>query len=444
MKLRNLVAVLGGLFLGCMAAGSAIAADLPATKSPPVPAAPPSWWSTFTINGVIDAGITFNPGLSAGGNNFGSLFTDKANEPLLNQMSLIAQRPIDSNAKTVDFGFKLQLMYGSDARYTHFLGECDYCISNINQFDVVEAWGAAHLPYVFGGGIDVKVGQFVTLLGAEVINAPDNLFYSHSYIFNFGVPLKDTGVMTVAHITPMVDVYAGAVTGVNTSIGWNSPAFGDPGDNNNAGAFEGGIGLNNLLNGNLTVLATTNIGPENPNTPLGIAACACNPNTTYRYLNDMVITWKATDKLTFITDANYIHDDGYLPGGVSGYGVAQYASYALNDWLKINGRAEIWRDNNGFFVAAFPGNFDYVNTEHGYPSGAYGAPGAANFQGNTYLELTAGLNITPVLPKSLPYLKGIIFRPEIRYDSSLNNTTPFDYGTKSSQFTFGGDLIAKF
>lgn len=438
MKWRDLVAGFVGLFLACTVAGAAFAGDLPTTKSLPVPVAPPSWWSGFTVNGVVDAGVTFNPDLGSGGINFGRMFDDKANTPLLNQVSLIAQRPIDPNAKTVDFGFKLQLLYGSDARYTHFLGECDYCISNINQFDVVEAWGAVHLPWIFGGGIDVKVGQFVTLEGAEVINAPDNLFYSHSYIFNWGIPLKDTGVMTVSHITPLLDVYAGAITGVNTSLGWNSPAFGDPGDNNNAPAFEGGIGLN-LLNGNLTVLATTNIGPENPNTPLGIAACACDPNTTYRYLNDMVITWKATDKLTFITDANYIHDDGYVAGGVSGYGLAQYASYALNDWLKINGRAEVWRDNNGFFVAAFPGNFDFVNTEHGYPSGAFGAPAPT-----TYFELTGGVTISPVLPKETPFVKAVIFRPEIRYDASLNNTTPFANQTKSSGVTLGGDIIVKF
>jgi len=51
----------------------------------------------------------------------------------------------------------------------------------------------------------------------------------------------------------------------------------------------------------------------------------------------------------------------------------------------------------------------------------------------------------------------VIFRPEIRFDTSLNNTKPFDpatacppplttavCGTKSSQFTFGGDAIVKF
>ncbi len=90
--------------------------------------------------------------------------------------------------------------------------------------------------------------------------------------------------MTVAHITPIVDVYAGAITGVNTSLGWASPAFGDPGDNNSAPGFEGGIGLNNLFNGKVTVIAATNIGPNNANTPLGIVACGgCNPNSTYAF-----------------------------------------------------------------------------------------------------------------------------------------------------------------
>ncbi len=438
MKLRYLAALLAGFLLACTAAGAAFADDLTNTKSPPARAAAPNWWDTLTVNGDIDAGITFNPDLGSGDINFGRLSTDKANTPLLNQMSLIAQRPIDPNSKTVDFGFKVQLLYGSDARYTHFLGECDYCIDNINQFDVVEAWGEVHLPYVFSGGIDVKVGQFVSLEGIEVINAPDNLFYSHSYIFNFGTPLKDTGVMTISHVSPLLDIYAGAITGENSSVGWNSPAYGDPGDNNNAAAFEGGVGLN-LLNGNLTLLATTNIGPENPNTPLGASLCACDPNTTLRYLNDFDITWKATDKLTFLTDINFIHDDGYLPGGVSGYGIAQYASYAINDWLKINGRAEVWNDANGAFVAAYPGIFDAANAEHGYYNTSFGAPAPT-----TYLELTGGLNITPVLPKSIPLLKAIIFRPEVRYDASLNNTTPFDYGTKSSGVTIGGDIIAKF
>lgn len=439
MKSRDLIAAIAGLILAGGLASAAFAADLPTTKSPP--AAPTTWWSTLTIDGNIEGGIQFNPQAPTGQTNFGRLFDDKANEPLLNQATLTVQRPIDDSSKDVDFGFKVELLYGADARYTHFLGECDYCIGNINQFDVVEAWGQVHLPYLVGGGIDVKAGQFVTLLGSEVIDAPGNIFYSHSYIFNFGIPLKDTGVMAVAHVNDTVDVYAGAITGVNTSVGWNSPAFGDPGDNNNAPGFEGGIGLNKLFNGAVTVLAATNIGPNNANVPAVATACGCNPNTTWRYLNDVVVTWTATDKLTLVGEGNYARDDGF--GGVTAYGAAGYASYQLLDWLKINGRAEVFRDNNNFFVAGFPGNFDFVNTEHGYANGDIFAPAPT-----TYGELTAGLTITPTLPKETPYLKSVTFRPEVRYDTALNGVNAFGTqggnATKSNQVTLGGDVILHF
>ncbi len=86
------------------------------------------------------------------------------------------------------------------------------------------------------GGVDLKVGQFVTPLGAEVITAPDNPFYSHSYIFNFG-PFMHTGVLVTDHVTSWLDMSAGVTTGENTSIGW-------PGDNNSSASILGAIALN--------------------------------------------------------------------------------------------------------------------------------------------------------------------------------------------------------
>jgi hypothetical protein len=130
---------------------------------------------------------------------------------------------------------------------------------------------------------------------------------------------------------------------------------------------------------------------------------------------------------------NYIRDDGF---NATGYGVAQYATYAINDWLKITGRGEVWRDNNGFFVASFPGNLDFVGIEHGNPLAVAIGGGAT-----TYGALTVGLAIKPPVPKQI---EGLVIRPEIRYDTSLNNTTPFGGGTKSSQWTFASDLIIPF
>jgi hypothetical protein len=434
-------ALCAGTFLG-LAGGYARAAE-------PAPTPPPAnWWDTFTIGGTVTAGVTLNADNPPDGLNFGHLFTDKANTALLNQILLTAQRPLDPKATDYDFGFKVQLMYGSDARYTHYLGEGEYWINELNQFTPVELWVTAHTPWLFSGGIDIKAGQFVTLEGAEVIDPTGDYLYSHSYIFNFGIPFVHTGIMTVSHVDPLVDIYAGVTTGVNTTFGDRNVAH---------PSFHGGIGLN-LLDGNLTILGTTHIGPENPNTPIGIAGCGgCNPENTLRFLNDITATWKINDSWTLITDLNYIHDDGLAADGAhpSGYGGAQYVVYTVNDWLKAVGRVEVWRDNDNFFVAAYPGNFDFVNFEHGFFNTAFAAPAPT-----TYFEITGGLNIAPPIPPGTPLLKSITFRPEVRYDASLNSTTPFNgqsifgiggrgtpgfgVGTKSSQFTFGGDIIAKF
>ncbi len=149
----------------------------------------------------------------------------------------------------------------------------------------------------------------------------------------------------------------------------------------------------------------------------------------------MTATLKVNDKLTLITDLNFARDDGFR---ATGGGVAQYIAYTVNDWLKLVGRGEIWRDNNGFFVAAYPGNLDFVKFEHGDPTAVVIGGGRT-----TYGALTAGLAITPPVPTN-PYIKNLIIRPEIRYDTSLNGTTPFAAGTKGSQFTFGGDIIVPF
>src|SRR5208282_1682618 len=116
-------------------------------------------------------------------------------------------------------GFRIEAMYGTDARYTHFLGEADTIIKERTQFDVVEASLSAHLPYVTDGGVDVKVGQYPTPVGFEVIEPSGNPFYSHSYIFNFGIPLKHTGGYATLHVNETLDIYAGGDTGVNTSVG---------------------------------------------------------------------------------------------------------------------------------------------------------------------------------------------------------------------------------
>ncbi len=421
---QRITTVLAGATVAVLMSGAAAWADdaAPTAAPSPAPPAPPApWMSTIKVSGHVDAGIMFNGDDPSNGINFGHAFTDKSNQPTLNQAALTIQRDIDPKASGIDFGFKVQGMYGSDSRLTHFIGELDESPTTRNQFDIVEANVLVHLPFLTKGGIDIKAGQFSTPLGQEVIDPTGNFFYSHSYLFQYGLPFKHTGVLTTTHVNPMLDIYLGYTTGVNASVGSGG------GYNDNQFHFLGGIGLN--LN-KLTILALTHIGPENPAGSLGEGV---NVHSKYRYLNDILFTYKINDKLTSVTELNYIRDDGFA---ATGGGVVQYFTYALTAQASAAIRAEVWRDSQGFYVAAYPGNQDAINLQKGLPNTSYGAGPV------TYGAITLGLNLKPAhLPK---LVDGLTIRPEIRYDRALAGGTPFDGnpGTKKGQFTFGVDLVA--
>lgn len=422
-------------------AAPAAAPPAAATQTAPAPAAapeapPPGYWiDGIHLSAQIEAGITGNP--DGPKNNFGQLFTDKPNTVLLNQILLTANKPLDPKATGFDWGFKLQGMYGSDARYTQFLGELNRVNPyDRNQLDIVEANVLFHLPVLFDGGVDVKAGQYSTPIGYETIDPSTNPFYSHSYIFNFGIPLKHTGVLTISHVNSLLDVYLGVDTGVNTT-------FGPLGDDNGAVAFLGGFNLT-MMDGNLTILALTHIGPENPTRVLGSFDPSYNANGYYRYLNDIIVTYKATADLTFTTELNWIRDDfaGFYtsgqPSAANGLGVAQYVSYNLSDTLTLNGRAELYRDDNNFFVASFQQNGSFIRAEQGFTAGMGTTPGKTT----TYGALTAGVTYKP--PGLPPAISGLLIRPEIRWDTDLGGTKAFNGGKDNAQVTIASDVVLTF
>ena len=381
-----------------------------ASESTPSPAPE----SRFKISGWIDSGITFNPDTPRDNQNFGRLFDDRANEALLNQVVINFERSLVPQPGQFDWGFKLQFMYGSDARFIHSLGLFDRTANETLQPDVVEGYLNVHFPVMTEGGLDLKLGKFVTLEGAEVIDPRTNFFYSHSYIFNFGIPFNHTGALTTFHASKLLDLYAGITRGVNASLD----------DNNDSPAFHGGVGLN-LLEGKLTALGATHIGPE-----------TVNDNRHNRYLNDLTITAKPTKNLTSITDLNYIHDEA---ADATGYGVAQYFIYTINDVFSIGVRGEIWRDEDGFYVASFAENDDAADALRG---GAVTLdPRTVGGGKTTYGAVTLGLNIKPPVPKPVASL---VIRPELRFDRALNGTRPFNDSSDRNQFTAGIDVIITF
>jgi hypothetical protein len=369
--------------------------------------------SRLAIYGWIESGFTGNPDGPKDHQNFGRLFDDRSNEFVMNQAVITAERALDPKVG-FDWGFKLQLLFGTDARYIHSLGLLDHAMrSNLYQPDIPEAYLNLHLPILTEGGIDVKLGKFVTLEGAETIDPRTNPFYSHTYIFNFAIPFNHTGALFTLYATKWLNLVAGVTRGVNTSID----------DNNDAAAFHGGIGLH-LNEEKFVVSAATHIGPETPGNDHDL-----------RYLNTITTTWKITDKLTSITDLNYTHDDA---ADASAYGVAQYLTYAINDRITAKIRGELWRDDQGFYAAQFADPHDPMRALAGEPVVDPRTVGGGR---TTYGALTIGLDIKPPVPKPLT---GLTIRPELRVDHSFSDTTPFNDSNDDTMFTAAIDVILAF
>ena len=396
-------------------------ATAPAEKPYVAPANFNEWASSIKLGFQIDGGITANPDDPRSRRNFGRLFDDNANRPVLNQAMMTVSRDVDPKATSVDIGFKLQAFYGSDARIVHTLGVFDQLIHDRNQLTVTEASLSVRLPDLFAGGLDIKAGMYPTPLGFELIDPKTNPFYSHSYIFNYGLPFKHVGALATAHVSDTIDLYLGIDSGTNTGIGYGT------GDNNNRPGGIAGIGWN-APGGKFTVLALTHMGPENSkrNTPFA--------NDAMRYYNDVVTTWKTTEKLTLTAEFNYARDDGF---NADAYGVAGYASYALSDALTLNGRAEVFRDNQNFFVSTPVAERDFVNFERGVFSRFVTSPRAT-----TYTGLTAGVTYKPSgMPAALSTL---LIRPEVRYDRTLNGARPFNDGRSRDMVTLATDVVLGF
>jgi len=403
----------------------------PAAAAPAAPAAPAAWVDGIKFNAQFEGGVVFNTGSPSNNANFGQAFTDLPNNVQLNQALFTVQRTPDPKVD-YDLGFALQGLYGTDGRYLHFVGVLDQATNMRYQPALIQANLQLHTPWLFGGGIDFKVGMYPTPLGLEVIDPSLNPFYSHSYIFNFGLPLLHTGALAIAHVTDYLDIYGGVDSGVNTSLG----PYG--GDNNSSAAGLAGFQLT-LLGGNLTILALTHFGPEDPGLTVPLA------NRYFRCYIDTIVTWKTTDKLTLTTELNYVHDDNPAINSPTAYGIAQYAGYALTDQFTLNGRVEFFNDRNGFFVAQNPGNQDFATAQAGYstPLTSYGTG-----RGTDYGEITLGVTYKPTgLPAPIA---GLLIRPEIRYDTTLDGVKAFNgpsitgAGKDVGVFTIAADVVLQF
>jgi len=338
------------------------------------------------LSGWIAQSYTFNPHKPEDRLNRFRVFDERSNDYRMNQFSLILERPL-AEGKGMDWGFKVQTIYGADSRFIHSLDlpEADSPFTKHTvQVDPTQFYSLFRLPV--GEGLTVKMGKYVTTLGYEVIDAPGNALYSHSYLFGFAIPFTHTGVQFDYQAADFLSLYYGLVRG------WDVVTT----DLNSGFSHMFGLGLKPAQELNLLLNLIT--GPETES------------ENNYRTVVDLVATWQPLEKWSFALNVDVGHERLPDAPGSLWWGVAGYVTYRWSPTVGTTFRAEYFRDETQTRL-----------------SGA-----------KELTELTLGLDLYPIRG-----FKNLRFRPEVRWDHAIGRT-PFDAGSKKDQLTLAGDVIFTF
>jgi hypothetical protein len=250
------------------------------------------------------------------------LFNDRPDEFNLHQAWLYAEKAADGS-KGVDWGFRADVMYGIDAGDTQAFGNNPGRWDFQNGFDH-GAYGWA-IPQLYGeiamGDLSVIAGHFYTLIGYEVVTAPDNFFYSHAYTMYNSEPFTHTGVLATYAASDNLEVYAGWTAGWDTGF-----------DRRNGGSsFLGGFSTSVSDDVSFTYITTAgNFGDIGDN----------------GYSHSLVLDFTLTDDLNYV-----LQSDLKRVGSTSDedVGINQYLFYTINDQLAAGTRVEWWKDDGTSF-----------------------------------------------------------------------------------------------
>lgn len=255
------------------------------------------------------------------------VFNNHEDRVNLHQQWLYVEREADGS-DGLDFGFRVDALYGVDAQNTQAFGEPAGANHWDNQWDNGIYGFAMPQAYIemAAGDFKVKAGHFYTIIGYEVVTAPDNFFYSHAFTFNFNEPFTHTGVLGEYAVSDDITVYGGWTAGWDTGF----DRFND-GDNTDGSNFLGGVSVS--LSDDVTATFATTIGD------FGVIGEG--------YMHSVVVDVALTDDLQYVFHHDYLRTNGN-PG--DSYSLNNYLIYNISDELAAGVRAEWWDlDNNSIY-----------------------------------------------------------------------------------------------
>lgn len=341
----------------------------------------------WTLFGRNDNGLNIGGWFSAGYHSESNgLFNSHPDRFNLHQGWLFVEKAAEAPADGgVGFGFRFDGVFGVDGPDTQSFGNSGATFDLDPRFTRGAGFGWA-IPQAYGevawGNWNVKVGHFYTLVGWEVVTAPDNFFYSHSITSFNTEPFTHTGAIASYSVNDATTIYGG------WTAGWDSGFDFAAGSN-----FLGGF--SRQLNEDATFTYITTFGDFG-------ARSAGNDDA---YSHSLVLDMALTDKLQYVVQSDLLR---IASTGEDNVGLNQYWIYNINDCTAFGTRMEWWKGDDITGYAPF---------------GAL-APTSSH----SYYAATFGIN------RKLN--KNITIRPEYRFDWS----PALDY----DEGYFGMDVIATF
>ena len=322
----------------------------------------------------LQGGYTLNFRNPDSGENDLRVFDHKSNSFTFD----LAQILFTKDAPLGGVGYRLKLSAGETAKFIHSkgLGEGD------DPFDLTEAYIDYLAPV--GRGLKLRFGKFVTMHGAEVIEAKDNMNYSRSFLFNYAIPFTHTGLMAGYAFSDQVSANLYLVNG------WDNTS-----DNNNGKTVGLTLGYNPMEQ--IGLIFNLMYGPEKDSNIS--SSQPLQSSSDKRFLFDWVGTFKPVKNLTLVVNTDYATEEHSAADGNTAkwYGIAGYAKYDFSDLLSGTIRAEYFNDKDGLRTGT--------------------------------AQKLKEITFTP----EFRVAKSIIIRPEYRHDWSDQQS--FDSGSRKSQDT---------
>ncbi|MEM9187091.1 MAG: outer membrane beta-barrel protein [Planctomycetota bacterium] len=278
----------------------------------------------------------------------------------------------------LDWGFRFDVVYGTDAQKTQAFGNDNPRWDFSSGFNRGEYGWALPQAYVelAAGDWSVIAGHFYTLIGYEVVTAPDNFFYSHSLTMFNSEPFTHTGVLATYSGFDNVEFYGG------WTLGWDTGFDQAMGGSSWLGGFSGNITEDITF----TYISTAgNFGLRSEG--------------RQGYSQSLVFDVALSDNLNYVFQSDLVDIDEI---GQEQVGINQYLFYTVNDCVAVGSRLEWWKsDGQSFNEITFGLNYRphanvVIRPEYRYDwtptDGGYGESptGSGQFRSN---ESTFGIDM---------------------------------------------------